>query len=49
MRFIELDEMYHFGTDIPQFPGDSPIGSLRSRLGYFAIHEVFSGNALYLW
>jgi len=44
-----LREMNHFSTDIPQRPGDSAIGSLRSRLGYLAIDEVFSGNALYLW
>jgi len=42
-------EMNHFSTDIPQLPGDSRIGSLRSRLGYVAIDEVFSGNALYFW
>ena len=44
-----IRQMYHFSTDIPQLPGDSTIGSLWSRLGHFAINEVFSGNALYLW
>ena len=42
-------QMDHFGADVPKLPGNSHIGSLRGRLGYFAIHEVFSGNALYLW
>lgn len=40
--------MYDLGTDLPKFPGDGLIESLRSRLGYFAIDEVHSGNAFYL-
>ena len=49
MSWLAIREMNHFGTDVPQLPGDSTIGGSCSRFGYHAIDEVFSGNTLYLW